>query len=226
MDFDFVKICSQIRGSRFCVAILNDPVVTKQVEGTVDKVVNVRAPSANVYFELGMAVAFGKALIPIIRKATKLPFDFQHIDAVVYTDNKDLRKKLKKPILAIISRRPREIEVNNPEIVKNVYGPLYNEIDSFISRKDKYAIFTFSQYSSILTNYKYLLDKIDESLHKEITSFYESVKEFNDLLSGSVKIIQEIVAEQISLYLNIPADKVSNTLTILPLRQDQKIIAT
>lgn len=209
------KICSQIKGSRFCVAILNDPIVTRQVEGTIDKVVNVRAPSANVYYELGMAVAFGKDIIPTIRKAAKLPFDLQHIDAVIYEDTIDLKKKMKKPILTIISRRSREIGVNNPEIVKNVYGPLYNEIDSFISRKDKYAIFTFSQYSSILTNYKYLLDKIDESLHKEITSFYDYVKEFNDLLSGSAKIIQEIVAEQLSLYLNIPADKVSNILTIL-----------
>jgi len=208
------KICSQIKGSRFCVAILNDPIVAKQVEGTIDNVVSVRVPSANVYYELGMAVAFGREFIPILRKETRLPFDLQHIDAVIYDDTLDLRKKLKKPILTLVSKRPREIGGNNLEIVRQVYGPLYNEIDSFISRIDKYSIFTFSQYCSILANYKYQLDKIDGGLHKKITSFYELVKEFNDLLSVSGKIIQEIVAEQISLLLRIPAEKNSSLLTI------------
>jgi hypothetical protein len=80
------NICSKIRGAPFCIALLNDPVISKRVEGKKRELKLVRVPSANVYYEFGMAVALEKNVIPVIRKGFKLPFDVQHLDAIVYDD--------------------------------------------------------------------------------------------------------------------------------------------
>lgn len=192
------KICSKIRDAQFCVALLNDPVVPKHVEGTVNQSKFVRAPSANVYYEFGMAVALGKNVIPAIRKGLELPFDVQHLDAIVYADLDDLKKKLRKSIVATLKKKPKEVSTASSDLVKLIYGPLYNEIDRFLLRIDTFTQFTRNEYGTIMTQYKYLLDTIDADLQKRITSFYEEIDEFNSLLPAAERIINEIVSKQIS----------------------------
>lgn len=85
------KICSKIKTSHFCMVILNDPIVLRKTEGERKSVEKVRVPSANVYYKFGLAMGFEKPVIPIIRHDLELPFNVQHLDAIVYTDFADLK---------------------------------------------------------------------------------------------------------------------------------------
>lgn len=192
------KIRSKIIESQFCVVALNDPVVDKRIEGTIDKFVKVRVPSANVYYEFGMAVALGKNIIPIIHSGFRLPFDVQHLDAIEYDDINDLKRKLKSSVLATLKKKTKEPAPANTQLVRLVYGPLYNEIDHFLSRRDKFAQFAPNQYNTILVQSKYLLDTIDVDLHKEIASFYRDLEEFNNIMIEAEGIVRQIVIKEIS----------------------------
>ena len=75
------KICSKIKTSHFCIALLNDPLVLKKIEGEGKNKKRVRVPSANVYYEFGIAMGLEKPVIPIIRYDLELPFDIQHLDS-------------------------------------------------------------------------------------------------------------------------------------------------
>jgi hypothetical protein len=180
------KICSKIQASQFCIAMLNDPISTECAE--------LRVPSANVYYEFGMAVALKKQVIPIICSSLRLPFDVQHLDAIVYDNLDDLKGKLKKTIAETLRKTPRKKSTTNgnQEMVKQVYGPLYNEIDRFLSRRDVFTIFNRSEYGTILTSYKWLLDTVPVSLRRAIAKFYEDLDEFNQYLAAAEKIIRAI----------------------------------
>ena len=128
-----IRFALKIREAEFCVAMLNDPPIL----GLPDK----RAPSANVYYEYGLAVAHGKEVIPVIRNGAILPFDIQHIDAVIYENNDDLKNKLRKSIVAVIRRNnsKERIQKNaaNSKVTEKVYGPLYGELKTIIDSLGK-----------------------------------------------------------------------------------------
>jgi len=220
------KICSKIREAQFCVAMLNDPVDPRHVEGSGGRSESIRTPSANVYYEFGMAVAIGKNVIPVVHKGLRLPFDVQHIDAIYYDSIRDLKRKLKKPILANLRRKPKEAAITaaDSELVKLVYGPLYNEIDRFLSRRDKFSSFSHSNYDVILSQYKYLLDTTKADLRKKIRLFYDELEEFNNSIHVAERTIHEIVEGAISDFFEIPTKNsrsisvglVTDTSHILP----------
>lgn len=199
------KICSKIIESQFCVVMLNDPVVDRNVEEILDRFEKVRAPSANVYYEFGMAVALRKSIIPVVRSGFRLPFDVQHLDAIHYDGVNDLTKKLRSSIRATLKKKTKEVAPANIELVKLVYGPLYNGIDRFLSRRDKFATFSPSEYSRILTQHKYVLDTIDATILKDVMSFHGKLEEFNSSIKAAERIINQIVVEEISDFLKIPA---------------------
>lgn len=201
------KICSKIRESQFCVVMLNDPVAQRPIEGTGDKFESIRAPSANVYYEFGIAVALEKPVIPVIRSGFRLPFDVQHLDAITYDNLLDLKEKLKNSILSTLKKKKKEGKAANSELVKLIYGPLYNEINNFLSKKVKFAKFNPSQYQGISTQYKYLFDTIDRDLQKEIELFYDELKEFNSSIRAAEGITPRIAAEQISDFFGIPYER-------------------
>jgi len=205
------KICSKIRESQFCVAMLNDPVAQRSMEGTGDRFESMRFPSANVYYEFGMAVALEKHVIPVIRSGFRLPFDVQHLDAIIYDDLLDLNGKLKSSIRSTLQKKKKEVKAANSGLVKLIYGPLYNEINHFLSKKTRFTKFNPSKHQGILSQYKYLLDTIDTNLQKEIELFYDELKEFNSSIRVAKRIIRGIVAEQISDFLRISYD---NSLSI------------
>jgi len=191
------KICSKIREALFCIVMLNDPSAPRCAE--------LRVPSANVYYEFGMAVAQGKNVIPVIRRGLKLPFDVQHLDAIIYDNVDDLKKKLKKAIVATLRKKPKEGKATRPnsDIVRLIYGPLYNEIDRYLSRRDKYTQFSHNEYSAILSRHKYLLDSIDPVFQKTIARFYGGIDEFNRTISVAEKRIDEIVKQQALAFFKI-----------------------
>ncbi len=105
------KICSKIKSDFFCIALLNSPITCNCEERIM------RACRPNVYYEYGLAVAFGKNVIPIIRKDLELPFDIQHIDAILYNTLEELGSKLTSSINALLVKgiKPKEI-VKTPKI--------------------------------------------------------------------------------------------------------------
>ena len=191
------KICSKIQESRFCVVMLNDPVVELVDKSTKAKIGSFKAPSANVYYEFGMAVALKKPVIPVIRSGSKLPFDVQHLDAIVYNDALDLKEKLKKPILSSLTKREKLAGVSDSILIHIIYGPLYTEIDRFLSKKDKFAVYNPSRYQRILVESKHWFDTIEPNLHEEIEKFYKKLQEFNSLVQAAERIISEIVTRQL-----------------------------
>jgi len=198
------KICSKIRVSRFCVVMLNDPIIQCGNEKSETKSHSIRVPSANVYYEFGIAVALGKPIIPIVRKGFSLPFDIQHLDVIIYTDKLDLKKKLKPSIRSTLTKKKKEFKVSDSKIIEVIYGPLYNEISSFLSKKDRFTGFNPSNYQGIKNQHKYLLDTIGRELQEEINLFYIKIEEFNARIGRAERIIQEIVSKQISDFYGLP----------------------
>jgi hypothetical protein len=195
------KICSKIIEAQFCVVMRghdNDPVQVKRIEGTADRYEKVRVPSANVYYEFGLAVALGKNFIPVIKGGFKPPFDVQHLDAVYYESAEDLPQRLKSPIVATLKKKGKQAAPVNEELVKSVYGPLYDETAIFLSRRDKFSRFEPNQYYTTLVQNRYLLDTIDSDLLKDIASFYGTLEEFNNAVTAADGIIRQIVIEEIS----------------------------
>lgn len=111
------KICSKILGSQFCVVMLNDPIIQpEQYPDSAKKGVVLRGPRPNVYYEYGIAVAANKNIIPVMRRDMKLPFDVQHLDAILYTPLDELRTKLMVAIQEIINKPNRRRFVKEPDI--------------------------------------------------------------------------------------------------------------
>ena len=160
LDVTCDKICSKIKEAQFCIVLLNDP-LSKSFD-------NVRVPSANVYYEFGLAVAQKKGVIPIFKRGFTLPFDIQHLDAIVYDDIDNFKESLKKAIVARLRKQTKGVQQNyDAQIQKEIYGPLYNEIDRLASRTYKFDILTNGNYLDILETYKYLFDKTDSYLPED-----------------------------------------------------------
>jgi len=145
-----------------------------------------------------MAIAQGKSVIPVIKRGLKLPFDVQHLDVIIYDNIEDLKTKLKAPIVATLRKQKAPLANNNDEMRKQVYGPLYNEIDHFLTRKDKFTEFHGSQYSTVITMYKYLLHKTDPMFQKKLTRFYSGIGSFNRELNAAQKAITDIVKNELN----------------------------
>ena len=88
------KICSKIISSAFCIVMLNSPLHKDAKKASLD----IRFPSANVFFEYGMMTTMKKKVIPIIKRGQKLPFNVQHLDALMYNNVSHLTEMLDKAI--------------------------------------------------------------------------------------------------------------------------------
>lgn len=73
------KICEKIRSTRFGFYEISDQ-------------------NPNVMLELGMAIAFGKPSIIIVKEGYKIPSNLRGVDSVKYKSLKDLKQKLKQSI--------------------------------------------------------------------------------------------------------------------------------
>jgi hypothetical protein len=197
------KICSKIKEAKFCVVLLNNPILRTCEDDNKSSSDSIRAPSANVYYEFGIAIALGKPVIPIIRSGLRLPFDVQHLDSIIYTDLSDLKKKLKNTILPTLEKKKPEFKTNNIQLVDHIYGPLYNEISRFLSKKDKLTTFNPSRYHGILGNSRHWFDTLEKNLKNEIIEFYDDLEKFNTNIEKAKRVIQKIVANKISNLLNV-----------------------
>jgi hypothetical protein len=180
LDVFCTKICSKIRECKFCVVLLNNPVLKGQDRRTRNTSGLIRAPSANVYYEFGMAMALEKPVIPIIRHDLKLPFDVQHLDTIIYNDLSDLRKKLKPSILPILSKKKKEFKTNDSKLVEKIYEPLSSILEKHVEQLEAFSCPFAHEVNDILgqTYYKMkmphdLLERLErytilvEALYKE-----------------------------------------------------------
>jgi|GEM_PF-3107539 len=111
------KICSQILNSQFCIVMLNDPIALEYIDKATKEDRIFRAPRPNVYYEYGIAVARKKRIIPLIRgEMMPLPFDVQHLDAIVYNNEEDLKNQLRDTIDATLGKPIREDTIKSPEL--------------------------------------------------------------------------------------------------------------
>lgn len=117
LDIFCDKICTKIMSSIFCIAVLNDPVLSNCEGDSSGNKENSRVPRANVYYEYGLAVAMGKKVIPVARGDMKPPFDVQQIDTVRYENQEDLQTQL-IPILVdtLTTIKNKETALRNNEI--------------------------------------------------------------------------------------------------------------
>lgn len=58
--------------------------------------------NANVYFELGVAHAFGKAVVLCTKSMESAPFDIRDLNHIVYRSIRELREKLTQRVTSLI----------------------------------------------------------------------------------------------------------------------------
>lgn len=110
------KICTKIITSLFCVALLNEPVALCYHDAETGKEKTLRVPRPNVHYELGVAIGVRKRVIPIIKEGARLPFDIQHLDAIMYANQDDLREKLKVSVLELLTKPTSKSVVKEPDL--------------------------------------------------------------------------------------------------------------
>lgn len=107
------KICKNIIGSSFCIALLTG--VTPKLE-SIPK--SYKEPNANVYFECGLMTGIGKNVIPLLKRGQDIKFDMRNLELALYdeignnpSDFKDkLRKDVKNMLICEDRARMKESE--------------------------------------------------------------------------------------------------------------------
>jgi len=87
--------------------------------------------------------------------------------------------------------------IQKAELATYVYGPLYNEIDSFLNRR-KYTKANVIRFTQIVYNHKYLWDQVDSDLREKTEKFYSIINEFNGRLDNAPMIIDRIINKVVS----------------------------
>lgn len=96
--------------------------------------------------------------------------------------------------------------IQKSEMVTYVYGPLYNEIDSFLSRR-KHTKADVVKYTQIVYNHRYLLDQVDSDFCEKTERFYSMLDQFNRRLDNAPAIIGRMISKVVSEHFNIPIDQ-------------------
>lgn len=100
------KICSKIVTAQFCIILLNQD---------KKKTIN-----ANVLYEYGLMTGFNKKIIPIQKNEETLPFNFQSLETIKYTDKSDFEGKIKKAIREAIKVTTQPV-VNSQGIDQKIH---------------------------------------------------------------------------------------------------------
>jgi hypothetical protein len=169
------KICSKIRESKFCVVLLNTPVIkgdNRRIKKTSELI---RAPSANVYYEFGMAMALEKHVVPIIRHDLKLPFDVQHLDAIIYSNLSELREKLKQAILPILSKKKKEFRTDNSKLIEKIYEPLSSILEKHAKQLEAFSSPSAQEVKDILGQTYYKM-QISHGLLERLEHYTDQVE--------------------------------------------------
>ena len=87
--------------------IWDNPAIIDDVAALIDRssivVVDCTGKNPNVFYELGLAHAWGKEVIIITQNAADIPFDLQHIRYIQYLNNNEGREELTRRLSARVS---------------------------------------------------------------------------------------------------------------------------
>lgn len=129
------KICKNIIGSSFCIAILTE-VSPKNSQNYPENTTKLEA-NANVYFEYGIMTALYKNIIPIQRNGQKPKFDNQNLNLYIYdeitsTNAKQFKENMQEKIRGVKldesyigERQKRVLEGLDREIKNNFENCFY-----------------------------------------------------------------------------------------------------
>ena len=67
-------------------------------------------------FLVGIAVAAGKHIIPIMSQDMTLPFDVQHLDALLYSDLDELKRKLIVSVRGTLRKPKKRSVIKEPKL--------------------------------------------------------------------------------------------------------------
>lgn len=106
----FVSCCEEFGYS--CEKVNEDNTVTRIVPAIWQKIrsgafviVDLTVPSHNVYYELGYAEALGKELVVTAKEGTDLPFDIRDLPVIYWTNQRDLKERLRGKIASITAQQ-------------------------------------------------------------------------------------------------------------------------
>lgn len=198
------KICKNIIGSTFCIALLTDvsPRNSEQKQPTELIADSLKEPNANVYFEYGLMTALNKDIIPIQKRNQKLKFDIQNLDLILYDEitqsNMDqFRDLIKKGIksmadTSIVNKVATKYYKNIEEELKRNYIVLVSNrgiirsLDSdyfWYDAYDRYNSFTYVVFE-MLKRRGALLEFEKE---KEIAESYEHLEYFTRVFNSKLQ---------------------------------------
>lgn len=207
------KICLKIRESKFCVVLLNNPVIKGQDRRTRNTSGLIRAPSANVYYEFGMAMVLEKPVIPIIRHDLKLPFDVQHLDTIIYNDLSDLRKKLRHSILPILSKKKKEFKTNDSKLVEKIYEPLSSILEKHAEQLKTFSCPSAHEVNDILAQTYYKM-QMPHDLLEQLEYYTDQVEALYKEEHCARRVMIDVLSRIILEILKKPYSPSDNSLEI------------
>lgn len=208
------KICLKIRESRFCVVLLNNPVLKGQDRHTRNISELIRTPSANVYFEFGMAMALEKPVIPIIRKGLDLPFDVQNLDTIIYSDLPNLTKQLKDAVLPCLLKKSKIVRTKNSKLVEKIYEPLSSILDKHVKELETFSYISVNEINDILEKETYYKKQMPQNLLKRLNNYVDQVEALNKIDHFAKAVMDDILNRIILKFLKKPYSSSDSFLQI------------
>jgi len=117
------KICSKIITSQFCIAILNNDVITTN-GGDHER------PNANVNIEYGLMLGHNKYIIPFQREDQSLPFNVAGLDTIKYTTKN----------FAELARRAIDLAITETTQNKTAASQLDQLVGAFLLSRDAIVV--------------------------------------------------------------------------------------
>lgn len=87
------------------------PHIVRKIVASKFIIANIDGRNANVFYELGLAQAFGKMVIIVSRHSADLPFDVKQQQIVLYENGLELQIKLKESMVRLLANS-KNIELN------------------------------------------------------------------------------------------------------------------
>ena len=182
------RICKSIQESRLIVA-------------------DVTGKNPNVFLEIGLAFGLEKEILFLSQNIKDLPFDVRTFHAIPYNPKEftKLSEKITAYVRNLRTLIPKPRIEEKTEFANKLYGPLYNEIDSFLNRRRKYTKVRIVNFTKIVSDHKYLWDQVDSDLRQETQRFYGMLDEFNRRLDNAPAIINRMINKVVSEYFSTPS---------------------
>jgi len=197
------KICKNIIGSTFCIAILTE-VTPKSSDGKPSEGNNnsLKWPNAKVYFEYGMMTALNKDIIPLQKKGQDLNFDIRNLDLVLYDEInqaniEEFKESIRKGIMntkdsSVVNAVAQKYYKNMEEELKKNYGTMLSYRGMIRSLDNEYVWYEAHDiFNSIMFVVFEMLKRrgalLEFDKEKEIAECYENLEYFTRYFNAKMR---------------------------------------